>query len=268
MTQGSILGPLIFLLFVNDLAYKISCDVQQYADDTTLSASGTVQDVSATLTANCGIISDWMSRNSFKLNADKTYVMTLGTSRRLQMINERVSVQMDGETLKEKSEGYECLLGCELQNDLKWNQQIVSVKKKLKNRVAGVFKIHNLLPFATLKLICEGWFNSVLMYCLPLYGGCELQHINDLQTIQNKIARVVTKSRYRTPRVLMYDKLQWMTVRQLLFYHTMLTVFRIRKSGETEFLASLLLKENRNNNIIVPSCNLTLYRKSFVFRGS
>ena len=109
--QGSILGPLVFLLFINDLSFSLDCDSQQYADDTTLSATGDcVEDISAKLTSNCSKLSNWMSSNRFKLNADKTHVMTLGTEKRLKN-NHKITVEMDNLELRESPEGKETLLG-------------------------------------------------------------------------------------------------------------------------------------------------------------
>ena len=89
-----------------------------------------------------------------------------------------------------------------------------------------------------------------------------------LQVIQNKAAQVVTHSPPRTHRDTMYDKLQWLSVNQLITYHTILTVFKIRQSGEPEYLASFLGSENRAGRIIIPNTKLTLAKKSFVWRGS
>ena len=98
---------------------------------------------------------------------------------------------MDGVFLKESNLGSEHLLGCEIQQNMKWNFQYSSLKKKLKNRLSGVYMLKNVLPYSTLKLICEGWFNSVLVYCLPLFGGGNKGDIGDLQIIQNKVVRLV-----------------------------------------------------------------------------
>ena len=78
--QGSILGPLIFLLFINDLSYLVNSDIQQYADDTTVSESDSnIQVISENLTNSCDKISSWMSQNMLKLNPDKTHILLLGT---------------------------------------------------------------------------------------------------------------------------------------------------------------------------------------------
>ena len=54
---------------------------------------------------------------------------------------------------------------------------------------------------------------------------------------------------------------------QLIEYHSILSVYRIRKSNEPEYLANILSRENRNNNIIVPQSKMELYRRSFVYRS-
>ena len=66
----------------------------------------------------------------------------------------------------------------------------------------------------------------------------------------------------------MYDYLDWLTVNQLVRYFTLVAVFRIRISGEPEYLASCLTNTNRNGKIIVPITRLTLYKSSFKIRGS
>ena len=66
----------------------------------------------------------------------------------------------------------------------------------------------------------------------------------------------------------MYDKLKWLTVRQLVVYHTLLMLYKVRQSKEPEYLARILLMENRMGSIIVPNTTLGLARKSFLWRGS
>ena len=81
--QGSNLGPLFFLLFVNDLPYTLNCNMEQYADDSTLTATEkTTQDIISKLALNGRVVCKWMEDNKLKLNADKTHVMTLGTDQR------------------------------------------------------------------------------------------------------------------------------------------------------------------------------------------
>ena len=116
------------------------------------------------------------------------------------------------------------------------------------------------------KIIVQGVFNSVLCYCLPLFGGCNNSEINVLQVQQNKAAQIVLNRQPRTNRDLMFDKLKWMTVSQLIAYHTIITVYRIRMSGTPENLALLLCRDNHNGHIIMK--NPKLFRDSFTYRGA
>ena len=66
----------------------------------------------------------------------------------------------------------------------------------------------------------------------------------------------------------MFDKLGWLTVQQLIGYHTLITVFRIRLNKEPEDLAIILSQDNITGHIIMKNTQLGLYRESFVFRGA
>ena len=66
----------------------------------------------------------------------------------------------------------------------------------------------------------------------------------------------------------MLSKLTWLIVKQLIAYHTLLTVYKIRSSGEPEYLAGFLKQENRSGHIILPNTKLSLFMKSFVWRGA
>ena len=267
--QGSNLGPLFFLLFVNDLPFILGCSMEQYADDSTLTATGpTVEVINDKLEESCQVVSKWMEENKLKLNASKTHILTLGTEERISRPGNRVSVSMDGIALEESVGKYEVLLGCYIQPNLKWKKQILELQSKLKKRIAGVSQLKFVLPFNLRKSVSEGLFNSALGYCLPLYEGCNIADIKDLQILQNKIAQIVTHSPRYANRNGMYDYLDWLTVNQLVRYFTLVAVFRIRISGEPEYLASCLTNTNRNGKIIVPITRLTLYKNSFKIRGS
>ena len=86
--------------------------------------------------------------------------------------------------------------------------------------------------------------------------------------MQNKAAQLVTNSPPRSIRNPMYDRLGWLTVNQLVMYHTLLAVYRVRTTGEPEYLAESLCNDNRFGHIIVKSTRLTLLKDSFKFRGA
>ena len=266
--QGSNLGPLFFLIYYSDLLYTLDCPVDAYADDSTMTTSGTIAEISSKLTENCDKIVNWMCSNHFKLNADKTHILTVGTRERLSTLSDKVMVTMDGVQLVEGKEKCELLLGCEMEANLKWDAQTSLVLSKLRTRLVGLTSLKYVVPYPTLNTITTGMFNSVLVYCLPLYGGCNVSQLKSLQVMQNKAARVVSHLPPRTSREFLYNRIKWLTVNQLVAYHTLITVFKIRETGEPEYLAQFLKYDNRQDRIIIPNTDLGLAKKSFVWRGS
>ena len=86
--------------------------------------------------------------------------------------------------------------------------------------------------------------------------------------MQNKAAQIVTRSPPRAEWSPMYNRLGWLTVNQLVFYHSVLTIYKIRSSKEPEHLASSLLRDNRNGRILIPNVDLRLTQTSFTIRGA
>ena len=76
--QGSNIGPLLFLIYYNDLMTTLDCKVDIYADDSTLVATGAnIKEIETKLNENCSKVSDWMSANRFQLNSDKTQLLVV-----------------------------------------------------------------------------------------------------------------------------------------------------------------------------------------------
>ena len=267
--QGSNLGPLFFLIFFNDLPTFITGNIDCYADDSTLGATAKdVADIGTRLSTDCDQLSRWMKSNSFKLNADKTHFLVMGTNRRLNSMKEKMEVRMDDMGLTENKDSSVELLGVKVQGNLEWSSQVGSLATKLKKRLSGLEKLRYVMNKSNKKSIVEGIFNSVLCYCLPLFGGCNEGDISVLQVLQNRAAHIVAKMPPRTSRQVLFNKLGWLTVLQLIAYHTLVSVFKTRLSGEPEDLAITLSRDNNTGHIIMKNVVLGLYRKSFIFRGA
>jgi len=131
--QGSIDGPLAFLIYINDLPNYVShCKVNMYADDTVIYyASNSPDDIMKCINKDLNIINNWLQSNKLSLNTDKTEFMLIGSRQRLNSVKEsvdKISISINGVDIKKV---HECKhLGVIIDDKLTWNQQIENVRKK------------------------------------------------------------------------------------------------------------------------------------------
>ena len=101
--QGSILGPLLFLLYVNDMASAVRCKLLLYADDSALIASGkNVADIESTLSSELEYVSNWLIDNKLSLHLGKTQSILFGSKRRLST-GVKLNVICNGNVIESKS---------------------------------------------------------------------------------------------------------------------------------------------------------------------
>ena len=262
--QGSVLGPLMYILFTNDLPEVIHSEhdsqlsanspnlycppcgsLVNYVDDATYSfASRDPIVLSDTLTDKYNIITNYMESNRLVINAEKTHLVVMG---KRKMENARNEVQLLAGTHVIRPSVTQKLLGCHIHQSLKWKEHIQtndkSLIRQLTSRLNALRKLAVNAPFKTRLLAANAVFTSVLTYLIPLWGGSENYLLKALQVVQNKAARCVTKLSWFTPTRQLLNQCGWLSIRQLAFYHTVLTIHRIIKSGKPVFLRSKLSTE-------------------------
>ena len=134
--QGSILGPLLFTVYVNDLPLSLEkAETDMYADDTTIWESGTnCAEIELTLNSELSKVGDWLTLNNMKPNIEKTKYMVIGTAQKLHHSpRNSMDLYLNGPKLNKTDE--EKLLGVMIDSKLSWNQQIDHLIKKLNSRV-------------------------------------------------------------------------------------------------------------------------------------
>ena len=227
--QGSILGPLLYTIFTNELPEIIHNHAQPavhgrhgeqdwpayhmgdadhgslccYADDSTLTCTESEPAaLSKKLTEKYKLVAEYMRNNKLKLNDDKTHllVMDTGQSKVRVHANRMVEIRTPTENIQPSSS--ERLLGCWVDDNLKWSEHIRDNKenliKSLNTKLGALKKISKVTSFKNRKMLANGIFLSKLSYLIALWGGCGIVLRKSLQVIQNKIARVVTKLDWST----------------------------------------------------------------------
>ena len=186
-------------------------------------------------------MSDFLVSNRLKLNDDKTHLLVLTTSqarRRAGLVLDDVVISTPVKLIHPTPS--EKLLGAWVHQDLKWSEHLQyskeSLQKSLTTKLSAIKIIGRVAPFQTRKMIADGVFMSKLSYLISVWGGCEGYLISTLQTIQNNVARAVTRKAWSTPTRVLLSQCGWLSVRQLAIYHTVVLVYRVLKSGSPSYI--------------------------------
>ena len=138
----------------------------------------------------------------------------------------------------------EKLLGCWVQDDLKWTKYLRDSKgdnliRSLNIRLGALKKIRKVAGFRNRKMIAEGIVVSKVSYLISLWGGCELGLKRSLQVIMNKVTRVVTRLDWSTSTKELLSQCGWLSVNQLVFYHSVLQLHKVKLSGTPRYLYNM-----------------------------
>ena len=187
--------------------------------------------LSNVLTYKYNKLEEWMNSNKLVINPDKTHLMVMAnkTAKRKE-----VTMMAGGYTIKPSES--EKLLGGQLHQSLHWKLHVRDHKGSLINqlgsRLNGLKKVCVNASFDTKLMVANGVVMSKLTYLITLWGGAQEYLLSAVQVQQLAAARAVCGfGCWRWSRQKLLDKMGWLSVRQLIFYHTVLQVHKTLKTG-------------------------------------
>ena len=186
--QGSVLGPLLFLLYINDLP-NISSRLKFYlfADDTNIFyESSDLEVLERTVNKELNKLSLWLNANRLALNISKTNFVIFAAKNKPM---KNVTILINKKAIQQVQ--YVKYLGVLIDSQLTFAQHISSVVKKV-SRVTGLmYRIRGCVNNQTLKMIYYSLIYSYLLYGLPIWGNADDTHISPLYTLQKKAIRLI-----------------------------------------------------------------------------
>ena len=163
--QGSILGPLLFILYINDLPiYMQNCCTDLYADDSTLHLSGNCyQTLQSKVQEDLHGVEEWCNDNNMFINKNKTKYMIIGTKQRAMPHYNESCLTINNQVIQ--SSTCESLLGIKIDPSLTWTNQIDVICSKISSRLYLLLKIKKFLNLDSRKLFYIGFILPLIDYC-------------------------------------------------------------------------------------------------------
>ena len=191
--QGSVLGPMLFLLYINDLPDNFICDIAIYADDTTLysrcdGASDLWQqlELPSELESDLRETVDWGKKWLVDFNAGKTQLVSFDWS------NGSINVKMGGSILKEKSSFK--MLGLTFSSKLDWGSYIISIAKTASKKIGALIRSMKFLSPEVALYLNKSTIRPCMEYCCHVWAGAPSCYLDLLDKLQKRMYRIVGPS--------------------------------------------------------------------------
>ena len=275
--QGSILGPVLFTIYVNDLlSVPKRCLSASYVDDCKLYLSFSPAEFPTSILAlneDLTRISQWCCKNSPLINPDKTKVLAVGLPQLLKKLSSFSITLFDKEitpvpVVKD--------LGVLLDTRLSYNQHITEIASKCLFKLYQINRIKHLLDRKTLLLVINSFVFSKLQYCSTVWSNTSSSNIDKLQKVQNFAGRIILGLRKYDHISDGLRSLKWLPIREKLILNDATMMHKCINKLVPDYLADMFKSRSQVHNrqtrssgaLDIPLCRLSTGQRSFAFRGA
>ena len=200
--QGSILGPLLYLIYVNDISNSCSTNILSFADDTTLySSNSDVKQLISNANSHINDLFQWFCANKLSLNANKTkYIIIKPKQKKINMSDLNIHINNTpltriGNDCKEKATKF---LGIFIDENLSWTRHVANVNSKIARSVFMIKQVKYTLPHDSLQTLYYALIQSHLNYGILAWGNASCSTLKKTKILQKRAIRCIHKSNYNS----------------------------------------------------------------------
>ena len=219
--QGSILGPLLFLIYINDLCNtSSSLRYILFADDTSIFMSHKDPNILQSVFNNkLDIVSDWLNMNKLSVNAKKTNFMMF-TNKNVDI--EQFHIKLAGSEIKHVPSL--TFLGITIDNKLTWKNHLDVICNKLSKNVGVLYRI-KMLPINILRMIYNAIIAPFLDYGISIWGSAANIYLDRLFKLQKRAIRIVYHSPFLAHTSSIFYSLKLLNIKIYDIYKHQLGIF-------------------------------------------
>jgi hypothetical protein len=246
--QGSILGPLFFLLYVNDIV-KASQEVLTilFADDTNIFKAGKNIDMMInSMNKELDNIVKWLRANKLSLNVKKTHYVIFKPGRTIVTPNANICIN-NQIVQQEMSTTF---LGVVLDSKLSWGLHIQKIKIKMSKNIGITGKAKRILNRHTLLTLYYSFIYPYISYCIEVWGTAAKTYTDSILKLQKLCCRIITGSKRLTPSEPLFKCLKMLKLCDIYEYSAMLFMFKYHHGLLPNIMNDIFKKMDSTNTIV------------------
>ena len=240
--QGSILGPILFLIYINDICNS-SCVLSflLFADDTNILFSHrSLREAEIVVNNELRLVSSWLICNRLSINLKKTSYMIFTN----KPTHANVKIVFNGTPIDKVN--YTRFLGVIIDNNLTWKYHCQKVQMSVARTLGILRKLKCILPSTILLNIYNTLILPHLQYGILAWGNSFQSNLNDKFVLQKRALRIINLSNYRAHAAPLFVKYNTLTVFDIYKYHLGVLMFKVTNKLLPSSIRNLF---TRNNDI-------------------
>ena len=268
--QGSLLGPQLFSIDVNDLPDKVQdADTDMFADDTSsYCICNSLPEAYDSVKKILVQVERWSNLNGFSIHTDKGKTEIMFLSRK-PFIGPLPNFTLYSKSIH-VTETVKCL-GLTIDNKLSWSTHVSKLTKNFQSKIKKLYQMRFLQQASLNEIYFKGILPSIL-YAIPVWGNCSPSLMSEINSIHMKAARFICKIKNTVPQHQVLEQSQW---RSISWYYKRRIACVTHKLYYEDTKISTLIKKQparrvlRNNlQIVQPQFKTMRYKNSFSYRAS